>query len=163
MKISRAWLQTYFNDELPPVDEVVDALTFHVAEVEEVDDKYIDVKVLPDRAAYLLSHRGVARELSAVLGKELKTDSLREKLPEFSSTDAVTVSIEDDTKCLRYMAGVVRGVKVGPSPEWLKDALGDIGQRSINNVVDATNYVMFNIGQPIHAFDSSHLTQKEGT
>jgi phenylalanyl-tRNA synthetase beta chain len=163
MKISRAWLQTYFNDELPPVDEVVDALTFHVAEVEEVDDKYIDVKVLPDRAAYLLSHRGVARELSAVLGKELKTDSLREKLPEFSSTDAVTVSIEDDTKCLRYMAGVVRGVKVGPSPEWLKDALGDIGQRSITNVVDATNYVMFNIGQPIHAFDASHLTQKDGT
>jgi phenylalanyl-tRNA synthetase beta chain len=162
MKASRTWLQTYFNDDLPSVDTLVEALTFHVAEVEEVSDTYIDVKILPDRAAYMMCHRGVAKELSAILGKEMKSDSLRESLPKFPTTTSLTVSVEDNAKCLRYMGGVVRGVKVGPSPEWLRNALEDVGQRSINNVVDATNYVMLNIGQPLHAFDSARLTQKDG-
>src|SRR6185312_10735164 len=64
--------------------------------------------------------------------------------------------------CKRYIAGYIKGVKVGPSPKWLKDRLEAIGQRSINNVVDATNFVMFNTGQPLHAFDAGRLMQKDG-
>ena len=161
MKVSRTWLQTYFADELPSAEKISDALTFHVAEVEEETPEYIDVKILPDRAAYMLCHRGVAYELSAILGMPMKTDSLRESVPEFPTTTSLTVSVEDDSKCLRYMGGVVRGVKVGPSPDWLREALEAVGQRSINNVVDATNYVMLNIGQPLHAFDAANLQKSK--
>ncbi|MDB5189390.1 MAG: Phenylalanine--tRNA ligase [Parcubacteria group bacterium] len=163
MKISRTWLQKYFTDPLPEADVISDALTFHVAEVEEVTPEYFDVKILPDRAAYMLSHRGVALELAAALGVPLAHDPLREEVGEFPKTDAVSVSIEDETACTRYMAGLVRGVHVGPSPEWLKSALESIGQRSINNVVDATNYVMLNVGQPLHAFDANKISSENGT
>jgi phenylalanyl-tRNA synthetase beta chain len=70
--------------------------------------------------------------------------------------------LEDPTLCPRYIAAYIKGVKVGPSPEWLKRNLESVGQRSINNVVDATNFVMFNTGQPLHAFDAGRLVQKEG-
>ncbi len=166
MNISRTWLQKYFTDELPSNDALVEALTFHVAEVEGVeqhgDDTVFDVKVLPDRAAYMLSHRGVAKELSAILNMPLKEDVLREPLPPYEPTDALSIHIEKSDTCLRYMGALVRGVKVGPSPEWLKTALEAVGHRSINNVVDATNYVMLNIGQPLHAFDAGKLMEKEG-
>jgi phenylalanyl-tRNA synthetase beta chain len=77
-------------------------------------------------------------------------------------TQSVQVAIGDPVLCPRYTAGYIRGVKVGPSPEWLVAALSSMGQRSINNVVDATNFVMFNIGQPLHAFDAGKLTAHEG-
>ncbi|MDR3546779.1 MAG: phenylalanine--tRNA ligase subunit beta [Candidatus Pacebacteria bacterium] len=161
MKVSLAWLQRFFADELPTAEKLVDALTFHVAEVEDETGSYIDVKVLPDRAAYMLCHRGVASELGAILGMPMKLDPLREPLPEWPTSKLLTVSVEDGGKCLRYMGAVVRGVKVGPAPEWLREALEAVGQRSINNVVDATNYVMLNIGQPLHAFDLDKL-KKDG-
>lgn len=161
MKVSVAWLQKYFEQPLPDTAALVDALTFHSSEVEDVKGEgaaaQLDVKVLPDRAAYALSHRGVALEMAAALGRSLVVDPLREALPAYESTDKVQVSIENPEKCLRYMAALVIGVKVGPSPEWLKAALESVGQRSINNVVDATNYVMLNIGQPLHAFDAGKL------
>jgi phenylalanyl-tRNA synthetase beta chain len=162
MKTSRAWLQTYFEKPLPTVEELSDALTFHSFEIEEAHGDLLDVKILPDRAADCLSHRGVAREVAAVLDLELIKDPLREVLPEYPKTGAVKVSIEDTEKCTRYIAGVVNGVKISPSPAWLKGALEAVGQRSINNVVDATNYVMLNIGQPLHAFDAAKLGQKDG-
>jgi phenylalanyl-tRNA synthetase beta chain len=80
----------------------------------------------------------------------------------FPATDSLSVSIENPQKCLRYMGALVKGVKVGPSPAWLKEALEAVGQRSINNVVDATNFVMLNIGQPLHAFDTAKLGNMEG-
>jgi phenylalanyl-tRNA synthetase beta chain len=77
---------------------------------------------------------------------------------------SVSVSVAIDSPlCKRYIAGYIKNVKVGPSPDWLKNALEAIGQRSINNVVDATNLVMFNIGQPLHAFDAGKLSEKEGS
>ncbi len=162
MKTSRAWLQTYFDKTLPSVEELAEQLTFHSFEIEEAEGDLLDVKVLPDRAADALSHRGVAREISAVLDFPLQSDPLRESLPDFPATDSLSVSIENPQKCLRYRGALVKGVKVGPSPAWLKEALESVGQRSINNVVDATNYVMLNIGQPLHAFDTAKLGAKDG-
>ncbi len=157
MKISLKWMQQYFDAPLPDAAAIADAYTFHAFEIEESKGDLMDVKVLPNRAADCLSHRGLAKELSAILGIPLTADPLREALPEFPKTDALVVTVEDPKKCLRYMGAVVKGVKVGPSPAWLTEALEAVGQRSINNVVDATNYVMLNIGQPLHAFDAGKL------
>lgn len=162
MKVSLTWLQKYVDTPLPDAETIADAYTFHAFEIEEANGDLMDVKVLPNRAADCLSHRGLAKELSAILDIPLKFDPLREALPAFPKTDELTVTIEDPRKCLRYMGAVVKGVKVGPSPDWLREALEAVGQRSINNVVDATNYVMLNIGQPLHAFDAKKFAQKDG-
>ncbi|HWH16492.1 MAG TPA: phenylalanine--tRNA ligase subunit beta [Candidatus Paceibacterota bacterium] len=163
MKVSRAWLNKFFATELPDTEALADALTFHAAEIEESDADMLDVKVLPDRAAYLMSHRGVAKEVATALGLQLAKDPLSEALPEFPKTDRLAVSLDREGTCARYMGALVEGVSVGPSPAWLKDALESVGQRSINNVVDATNYVMLNIGQPLHAFDAAKLAEKDGS
>ena len=159
MKISREWLQTYFEKSLPKAGEIADALTFHSFEIESVDNDVLDVKVTPNRGHDCLSYRGIAKEVSAILDLPLK-DSLGLRglrLNLNPKTDAVHVSIEDPALCRRYIAGYIKGVRVGPSPKWLVDRLAAMGQHSINNVVDATNYVMFNTGQPLHAFDASKL------
>ncbi|MDB5189728.1 MAG: Phenylalanine--tRNA ligase [Parcubacteria group bacterium] len=158
MKVSSTWLQKYFTEPLPASEGLADALTFHSSEVEEIKGDMLDVKILPDRAAYGLSHRGVALETAASLGIPMTSDPLRESLPEFPSTDKLTVEV-DDAYVLRHLAALVHGVKVGPSPAWLKEALESVGQRSINNIVDATNYVMLNIGQPMHAFDLGKIAK----
>lgn len=166
MKISYQWLQKYFDQPLPTVEELSRAITFHAFEIDGVEEKdgdqVLDVKVLPDRAHDCLSHRGVAKEVSAILGRPLTSDPLREVPTLVPQTSSVSVSIENPELCNRYIAGVIRGVKVGPSPVWLQQRLAALGQRSINNVVDSTNFVMFNMGQPLHAFDAAKITEKNG-
>jgi phenylalanyl-tRNA synthetase beta chain len=162
MKISLPWLQKYFDTPLPRVEQVADAYTFHAFEIDAIEGDVLDVKVLPNRAADCFSHRGLAKELSAILNMPLTMDPLRTALSEFPKTDELQVLIDDSQKCARYMGALVKGVKIAPSPAWLKEALLSVGQRSINNVVDATNYVMLNIGQPLHVFDAEKLTQKDG-
>lgn len=169
MKISRNWLQNYFKDSLPDANALADALTFHAFEIDGVeqhrDDYILDVKVTPNRGHDCLSHRGVAQEISAILEKPLNAavDPFA-KQPDFSKkSEVVTVTIDQADLCKRYIAAHVRGVKVGPSPDWLRNSLESVGQRSINNVVDATNLVMFNVGQPLHAFDAGKLAQSGGT
>ncbi len=161
MKISRDWLQTFFEKPLPEAQVLADALTFHAFEIESVIDDILDVKVTPNRGHDCLSYRGIAKELSAILNVPLKNDPLREDVSLAPATDAVSVSI-DTPLSARYIAGYIKGVKVGPSPDWLRESLKAIGQKSINNIVDATNYVMFNIGQPLHAFDAGKLSDKGG-
>ncbi len=161
MLVSRKWLQKYFDNELPSAEKLAETLTFHAFEIEGVekkdDDWIIDVDVLPNRSSDCLSHRGIAKELSVILNIPLKKDPLRENLPNLETVSDFFVDIEDEKLCPRYMAAVMRGVEVKKSPEWLQKALEAIGQKSINNIVDATNYVMFNLGQPLHAFDLSLL------
>ena len=166
MKISYNWLQSYFDAPLPPVEELSDAITFHAFEIDAVEeiqgDTVLDVKVLPDRTHDCLSYRGVAKEVAAILNVPLKEDPLAVAFALTPATDKVAVSIQEKSLCARYIAGYIRGVKVGPSPSWLAERLASMGQRSINNVVDATNFVMFNLGQPLHAFDAGNLTSKDG-
>ena len=162
MKISRTWLERFFDTELPSTEELAEALTFHAFEIEEAEGDMLDVKVLPDRAAYALSHRGIAREVSAILGIPMKEDPLRTQLPEWIPTNELSLSLDPEGKTYRKMGALVRGVKVGPSPEWLRAALESVGQRSINNVVDATNFVTLNMGQPLHAFDAGKIAWHDG-
>lgn len=158
MLISRDWLQTFFNAQLPDAQRLADALTFHAFEIESVENDILDVKVTPNRGHDCLCHRGVAKELSAILGLPMTQDPLRVEARLEPKTDAVRVELQEPSLCRRYVAGYMRGVKVGPSPKWLADALESLGQRPINNIVDATNYVMFHLGQPLHAFDADKLT-----
>lgn len=165
MKVSRNWLQKYFEKDLPDAKELAEVFTHHAFEVEGVeevgDDVVIDVDVLPNRSSDCLSHRGVARELSTLLSFPMAHDPLRENLPAWEPLDNVMVSVENKTLCQRYMVALMRGVVVKPSPDWLKKALETLGQKSINNVVDATNYVMLNVGQPLHVFDYSRLQEDD--
>lgn len=162
MQISRAWLQNFFMAPLPDAAALADALTFHAFEIDGIEhvgsDAVLDVKITPNRGHDCLSHRGIAAELSAILNLPLNVekDPFAHVPVLAPTTDAVSVSL-DTPLAKRYIAGVMRNVKVGPSPAWLKESLEAVGQRSINNVVDATNFVMFNTGQPLHAFDTAKL------
>lgn len=162
MKASYKWLQEYFDQPLPSAEKVAEALTFHAFEVEGIDkkegDTILDVKVLPDRACYALSHRGLAYEISAILDIPLKE---KEYLLEYPISQILELDIQDD-RCIRDSKLVMQNIAVSPSPSWLKEKLEMVGQRSINNIVDATNYVMLDMGQPLHAFDLGKLSLKNG-
>ncbi len=134
----------------------------------EAGDWQLNLDVLPNRPD-LLSHRGMAREVSALLGVPLTMADLSHEEREVvarapfvrgttsATLDGVSVRIDDAVSCPRYLAVVIRGVSVGPSPDWLRDRLESVGSRSINNVVDATNYTLLGLGQPVHAFDLAKL------
>ncbi|MBU6409323.1 MAG: phenylalanine--tRNA ligase subunit beta [Verrucomicrobia bacterium] len=123
-------------------------------------DVVYDLEITPNRPD-LNSWAGIAREIGALTGNAVKLPE--PACPESAGrvADLVGVRIEDTGLCGRYTARVVRGVKIGPSPDWLREALEKAGVRSINNVVDVTNYVMLETGQPLHAFDY-HLISGEG-
>lgn len=163
MKISHNWLQTYFEKPLPSAEKLAELITFHAFEVEGIervgDDSVIDISILPNRAHDCLSHEGIAREIGVLTGLEVRPRELKD-IPE-NETRALEISVEDSKLCPRYMGRVVEGVKIGPSPEWLKTRLASIGQRSINSVVDIMNFVMFETGQPLHAFDADKLAGAE--
>lgn len=160
MIISRKLLQSYFDKPLPKADVIAAKLTAHSFEIEGMEakggDTLIDVKVLPNRAHDCLSHRGVAREVSAVLDLPMRKEVVV-KLPK-GSAKAPKIDVQiSDKRAFRYAALVLDNITVGPSPKWLKEALETLGARSINNVVDATNYVLYMMGQPLHAFDYAKL------
>ncbi|HKP98674.1 MAG TPA: phenylalanine--tRNA ligase subunit beta [Fibrobacteria bacterium] len=119
-------------------------------------DVVYEINVTPNRPD-ALNHVGVARELAAIKGKPLRypVSSLREEGPAVSGLAGV--ELDDTVGCTRYVGRVIQGVKVGPSPDWLVKALKSIGKRSINNVVDLTNYVLLELGQPSHAFDLGRI------
>ncbi|HEV7702046.1 MAG TPA: phenylalanine--tRNA ligase subunit beta [Candidatus Paceibacterota bacterium] len=160
MKISYNWLKWYIP-EAPEAEKLADILTYHLAEVETVeklaDDFIFDIKILPNRAHDLLSHQGIAREIASLLNIAYVDPIPKYKVPKSAPTN-LKINILTD-KDRRHMGRIVRNVTVGPSPEWVVKHLASIGQRSINNIVDATNITMFDCGQPTHAFD---LNKVEG-
>ena len=162
MKISYNWLKWYVPD-VPEAKKLEDVFTYHLCEVEGVevhgDDTIFDINILPNRAHDLLSHMGIAKELSGLLGIPYTDPTSQYKIPA-ETPGAFAVSVETQN-CRRYIARVVRNVKVGPSPEWVVKHLESIGQKSINNIVDATNLVMFNAGQPMHVFDLKKLSSEK--
>jgi len=160
MKISRQWLQRHFEETLPDSMALGDALTFHAFEIESIENDTLDVKVTPNRGHDCLCHRGIAKELSAILQIPMKTDPLRHAANLTPATDAVAVSVEEPALCPRFTACYIKNIRVGPSPDWLRKYLESIGQKSINNIVDATNFVMFDLGQPLHAFDAGKLSPR---
>jgi phenylalanyl-tRNA synthetase beta subunit len=157
MKYSLEWLKRHIDGMLPPVEKLVPEITEKAFEIEgtEVrgDDTVIEAKVLPDRAHDALSHRGMAREIAALFG--LKRKDIAFGWPKTDPEIIPTrVSILDPDLCFRYIGVRVDGVSSKESPKWLRERLEAVGQRSINALVDITNFVMFDIGQPMHAFDA---------
>jgi phenylalanyl-tRNA synthetase beta chain len=131
----------------------------------ELGDHRLVLDVTPNRPD-LLGHKGVARELAASYGVAYRLPRLPgdpadlpaiQRVSSAGRTGEVEVIIEDTWGCARFLGAVVRGVRVGPSPVWLRRRLEAVGVRSINNVVDATNYVLFELGQPLHAYDLATL------
>jgi phenylalanyl-tRNA synthetase beta chain len=163
MLVSYKWLQKYFKEKLPAPEVVADALTFHAFEIEDMksvgDDTIFDVKVLPDRAHYALSHQGIAKEVSAIL----KLEFLKSTIKPYEKSDEVkklNIEVQDSDVCPRYIGRRIENIKVEDSPEWLKEFLLNLNQRSINSIVDAANYVMLDTGQPLHAFDADKVVGK---
>lgn len=169
MLFSRDWLAEYV--ELPPeVDgadgaaELATRLTAAGMAVETVEaqggDVVLDVDVTTNRTD-AMNHLGLAREAAVVFDRPLRPPGAfaGEPIAEAATpvAAAARLTIDDPVGCPRYVARVVRGVKIGPSPEWLARRLTAIGQRPINNVVDVTNYVLWETGQPLHAFDLATL------
>lgn len=159
MKISYNWLGELVRLTLDP-KELAEKLTMVGLAVESIeregDDHILDFDLTSNRPD-ALSHLGIAREAALVCGTSVKApgSELSESGPPIET--AASVEIHDPDLCPRYAARVVRGIKVGPSPEWLVERLESIGQRSVNNIADITNYVMFEMGQPTHAFDLNLL------
>lgn len=163
MKISYNWLSSYFAEPLPSPEEVQRLLTMHSFEVESIEqagnDHIFDIKVLPDRAHDTLSHAGMAREVSVLTGKAIKQLFHPQEFPE---SKKLKVSLEDSADTPRFAGLMIENVEVKESPQWMKEFLEVIGQKSINNIVDATNLAMFHTGQPLHAYDRDKLSEKEG-
>jgi len=164
MNISYNWLKHLIDVQMPP-DELAHRLTFVGLTVEGVhpvgEDFILDVDLTSNRPD-CLSHLGVAREVRAMTGAELKA---QKKLP----LDDVPVPkvlaydiarIDDPELCLRFTGRIIRDVKIGPSPKVMVKRLEAIGERSINNIADITNYVMHELGQPMHAFDLNKLARQ---
>jgi phenylalanyl-tRNA synthetase beta chain len=161
MLFSKSWLAEYV--ELPEsTEDISKRLTDAGLAVEGTethgDDVRIDVEVTSNRVD-CMNHLGVARELSVIYGRPLKTPPTAPPEGSERVEDAAAVDVEDEAGCPRFAARVVRGVKIGPSPDWLRQRLESIGLRSINNVVDVTNFVLWEMGQPLHAYDLSKLEE----
>src|SRR3989344_7103653 len=168
MKFSYNWLQSFFGEKLPEPKELGDLLTKHSFEVEEVEKKGEDyimsVDILPNRAHDCLSHYGLARECAGLL--EFETRNQKPKASEESdgqNSQLLNVEINGDDLCPRYSAYVIEGVKIADSPDWMKERLESVEQKSINNVVDITNYIVWELGQPLHAFDFDKIKGSEMT
>lgn len=162
MKISYNWLKTYIDVNASP-QELAERLTMVGLAAETVtakDDDYILEFDITSNRADALSHYGIARELTAIYGVKAELPKLKLKESSVATSSITSVEILNPELCPRYTARVIRGVKVAPSPSWLVKRLESIGQRSINNIADITNFVLLEQGHPLHAFDFHKLVGK---
>jgi phenylalanyl-tRNA synthetase beta chain len=162
MLISYNWLRELTGTALTPLElrERLTMVGLAIDAVEEIEgDSVLDIEV-PSNRPDCLSHIGIAREVAVIEGSKVQSPKSKVFRTEGTAGDFTSVEIKDPDLCPRYAARIVRGVKIAPSPEWLAKRLGEIGQRPINNVADITNYVLHELGQPLHAFDLAKLTEQ---
>ena len=159
MKIVYNWLKEYVDAKATPA-ELRARLSLAGTPVDAIEESaagpVLDAEITANRPD-CLGHYGMAREVSAIYRLPLKPVQPKLKESAEKAADAARVEIEAPELCGRFTARVLRGVKVQPSPDWLRQRLEAIGQNSINNIVDITNYLMFDLGQPQHAYDLDKL------
>ena len=162
MLVSWNWLQQYVELDAPP-EEVVRRLMLaglnHESTTTAGDDLAIDLEVTSNRPD-CLGHIGVAREAAVLFQKDLKIPAARPREGTTSAEELTSVRLDCPRLCPRYTARVIRGVKVRPSPDWFARHLATLGIAAINNAVDITNYVLMELGQPLHAFDLAKLRER---
>jgi len=162
MRILLSWLNDYIRTAGLSAEQIAETLSDVGLPCEGIvhlgDDAVIDVEVTSNRGD-CLSFMGIARELAAATGRELTIPEVKLDESDKDVTELAGVEILEPALCGRYTARVIEGVKVVPSPDWLKNRLEAVGVRSVNNVVDATNYAMLETGQPPHAFDYDRIAQ----
>jgi phenylalanyl-tRNA synthetase beta chain len=163
MLLSFNWLKEYVAVDVP-ADELARRLTLAGLNHEEStavgDDLAIDLEVTSNRPD-CLGHIGVAREAAVLLDRPLKMPLAEPRQASPPVGELARVTLDCELLCPRYTARVIRGVRIRPSPSWLASRLATIGIPAINNVVDATNYVLMECGQPLHAFDLAKLAGRE--
>jgi phenylalanyl-tRNA synthetase beta chain len=159
MKVSWNWLREYFPD-LPPAHELAERLAMAGLNHESIDrvgdDVVLDLEVTSNRGD-CMSHIGVAREVAALYDRPLRLPPAEPHASGPPISDHTSVTVECPDLCPQYAARLIRGVTIRPSPEWLVRRLASLAIKPINNVVDITNYVLFECGQPLHAFDFTKL------
>src|ERR1700732_5271638 len=162
MKLLYNWLKEFVDATASPAD-LRARLSLSGTAIDSVEESAagpgLDAEITANRPA-CLGHYGMAREVAAIYRRALKAVSPQLKESGEKTSGATRVEIECPELCGRFTARVLRGVKVQPSPDGLRQRLEAIGQNSINNVVDITNYVMFELGQPLHAYDFDKLSEK---
>jgi phenylalanyl-tRNA synthetase beta chain len=160
MKFTYNWLKDFVDIKIKP-EALADKLTMAGLEVKGIEaragDFVFEAEITSNRPDWL-SVIGVAREVAALTGEKLKNGSKSQRVRvSKKGAERLAIKVEDKNDCPLYTAKIIRNVLVGPSPKWLKERLESIGCRSINNVVDITNYVLFTLGEPLHAFDLDKL------
>ena len=158
MKVTYQWLKDFVEIKILP-QALAEKLTMAGLEVTSLEEKHGDsvfeIEITSNRPDWL-SVIGVAREVAAITNKKMKLPKLKSLRPSAKSGQ-FSLTVEDKKDCPLYSAKIIRGVKVAPSPDWLKKRLELVGCRSVNNVVDITNYILFEYGEPLHAFDLDKL------
>ena len=157
VKITYNWLKDYVDIKLSP-EKLAHSLTMAGSEVKAIEKKagdYVfEIEITPNRAD-CLSVVGIAREVAAITGKKLKMRKSTVHGPQ--STAGVSIEIKDKKLCPRYSGRVIEDIKVGPAPTWMQERLKFMDLRPVNNIVDITNYCLFETGQPMHAFDLAKI------
>jgi len=161
MNISYNWLKDLVEVDLSP-QELATKLTNVGLAVEGIheagDDFVFDIDLTSNRSD-CLSHLGVSREIAAIQNSKFKIQNLESEDQRPTTKDQNLITIQDSDLCNRFTARVIRNVKIGESPEWLVKRLEAVGERSINNIADITNYVMHEFGNPMHSFDYNKLSE----
>lgn len=164
MKLLYSWLRDYIALPESP-EKLAEILTLYAFE-SSVDrklegDAVLNVELFPNRVGDAASHYGIARELGMILGRKAAMPKVKIESGKLKTANFVKVKVDDPKLCPRYSARLLSGIKVGQSPQWLKKRLAACGLRPINNIVDITNYVMLEIGEPLHAFDFDKLSDRK--